>query len=360
MNYSIPIVLLKGMSRPAKEPRLYTNMVMLPVQDLGVRSPLAINSTIDMVSGQLIIVWSLQITESWLVYSVEDASAKGLLVNTELFLFTDNSTAESTFSKGTSKSKQLFGLILRFRKLQMREGIVMHMIHVSGLRMISQGTDGLSCGDTTAGVLGGAKFSWFVPFHLSALERQGSTLKDWVDGWYYHTSKAHWLQPEDWFHQGHLLDYSVWVPPPPPAAANVALEQLGKCVHKRPHHTHLFLCPRLMTATWRKTLGKICNLTFVVPLGADCWAHTQFEPLIVRLCLPLSRHLPWRLRGISIMDAVEGKMRSLPQTTPGWGRLVLRELLQQTRGLESLSESIVRPLLHGNRQQRVPHSSPKR
>jgi hypothetical protein len=48
-----------------------------------------------------------------LIYAIEDAYTKGLLTDAELFLFTDNSTAESVFYKGTSSSEKLFNLILR-------------------------------------------------------------------------------------------------------------------------------------------------------------------------------------------------------------------------------------------------------
>ena len=47
-----------------------------------------------------------------LVYVVEDAHTKGFFCKTELFIFTDNATAESSFFKGTSKHKKLCELIL--------------------------------------------------------------------------------------------------------------------------------------------------------------------------------------------------------------------------------------------------------
>lgn len=64
--------------------------------------------------------------------------------------------------------------------LQMGEGVIMHVIHVAGLRMMVQGTDELSRGVTTSGIMQGMDFCSFVPLHLSALERQGDSLKNWV------------------------------------------------------------------------------------------------------------------------------------------------------------------------------------
>jgi hypothetical protein len=78
----------------------------------------------------------------------------------------------------------------------------------------------------------------------------------------------------------------------PPAGADVAIEQLAYSINKRFQHTHVVLVPRLMTARWRKLIGKVCNLVFTVPIGSHVWALSQFEPLTAELYLPLSRHKP--------------------------------------------------------------------
>ena len=43
-----------------------------------------------------------------LIFSIANAAVQDLLLQSELFVFTDNSTAESAFFKGTSSSKKLF------------------------------------------------------------------------------------------------------------------------------------------------------------------------------------------------------------------------------------------------------------
>jgi hypothetical protein len=188
----------------------------------------------------------------------------------------------------------------------MSGGLAIHVIHVSGKRMIAQGTDGLSRGSTTTGVMSGASFGSFVPLHQSVVERQISTdLMDWVTSW---AGEVHWMTPCDWYRSRKDSCPLVWCPAP--AAADACLDQLGKCIHMRPHQTtHVVLIPRLMTSRWQKTLGKICDLVLTVPLG-------------------------------------EGVLRSLPPSSPGWGRGVLRKLLFQTRALETMSTSMVRSLLH--------------
>jgi hypothetical protein len=132
----------------------------------------------------------------------------------------------------------------------------------------------------------------------------------------------------------------------PPAAADAALEQFGQSIHKRPHQMHLVLIPRLMTFRWRKLLGKICDLVFMVPLGTEPWGVSKYEPLIVALYLPLSRHEPWRLHRTPMLEHVKRSLHDLLPATSGWGWLVLHELLQQAQNLESMPVSMVRPLLH--------------
>jgi ribonuclease HI len=48
-----------------------------------------------------------------LIESLEKAAEAGLLTNTEVWLFTDNTTAEAAYFRGSSKSRQLHGLVLR-------------------------------------------------------------------------------------------------------------------------------------------------------------------------------------------------------------------------------------------------------
>lgn len=115
-----------------------------------------------------------------LVNAINDAEKKHLLLNMKLFVFTDNFAADSTFHKGTSSSKKLFELTLSLQKLQMNGGFSMHMIHVSGRRMMHQGTDGLSRGMSNIKVMNGSAMHSHIPLHLNALERQDTELKAWV------------------------------------------------------------------------------------------------------------------------------------------------------------------------------------
>jgi hypothetical protein len=99
-----------------------------------------------------------------------------------LYLFTDNSTVDSAISKGNSKSKWLFQIVDHFRKLQFKHGIQAVVMHVSGKRMIAQGTDGVSRGNLLEGVGSGTYMMSFIPLHLSTVERHPSMVQ-WLKGW---------------------------------------------------------------------------------------------------------------------------------------------------------------------------------
>jgi hypothetical protein len=117
-----------------------------------------------------------------LVTSIETMTSDGTLAGGEVYIFTDNFTAESAFYKGNTSTKALFELVLRLRTVEMLGLIQLHVIHVAGTRMMSQGTDGLSRGCLTEGVMMGSPMLSFIPLHLSAIERQPSLLP-WIQDW---------------------------------------------------------------------------------------------------------------------------------------------------------------------------------
>jgi len=284
-----------------------------------------------------------------LILGIEEAVSAGVLNNTELFLFTDNISAEAAFHKGTSSSKTLFNLVLRLRVLQMHCGLFLHVIHVAGSRMQAQGTDDLSRGTLASGVLRGVDMLSFVPLHLSALDRSPA-LSQWVSSWA--PGELTWLQPFDWYTIGHRPACHVWTPPP--SAAEVALAQLAAATHKRPNQHHIVIIPRLYTSHWRRLLGKICDLVFTVPLGTPFWPANMFEPLLIGLYLPLLSFSPWQFRRTSLLDHVAGQLSSLPRATHDWGGDILRQLFGQTGALATLSPRLARQMLQGDRPRRVP------
>jgi hypothetical protein len=224
-----------------------------------------------------------------LILGLEEALAQGLLYNGEVFLFTDNSTAESAFHKWTSSSRSLFQLVLRLRVPQMHRGL-----------FIRVGSDMVN----------------YFPLHLSALECSNA-LMPWIQSWFQPSENVTFLQPLDWFTTGHQAGSHVWSPPP--GVADVALEQLAIAIHKRPLNHHVVIIPRLMTAAWKKLLGKICDLVITVPLGVPFWPDSHFEPLLLGLYFPLLPCSPWQLRFTHLLDGLAQQLSGLPRSSHNWG-----------------------------------------
>jgi hypothetical protein len=154
-------------------------------------------------------------------------------------MFTDNSTAESCFHRGTSKSPRLHALVLELRVLEITYGMALHVIHVAGSRMIAQGTDGCSRGSLMEGVMTGQNMLSFVDLGQSAVERHPPLL-EWIRGW----TGRKGLEPlalEDWFVKGHGIiggykdDHGVWMPS----------HESGNNLHLWPPH------PQWLTPLWR-------------------------------------------------------------------------------------------------------------
>ena len=103
------------------------------------------------------------------------------------------------------------------------------------------------------------------------------------------------LSPEGWFWHGHLSGVHLWVPPP--AAALIALRQLSRSKHKRPHDvTHVVLIPRLLYwEEWQSRFEKEMDVWFVMHAGS-AWPRFAHEPLIVGISLPMYRSYPWRAK----------------------------------------------------------------
>jgi hypothetical protein len=157
----------------------------------------------------------------------------------EIFIFTDNTTAEGAFWKGTAKSPKLFELVLEIKMLELAYGLIIHVVHVSGKRMIRQGTDALSRGNHSQGVMAGEPMQSFIPLHLSAIDRE-PLVQPWI-----HEITARLnidiLNPAGWFNDTHAKENFVWVPPL--AAAEVVVEQLARARHKRPECLHIIVFP---------------------------------------------------------------------------------------------------------------------
>jgi hypothetical protein len=117
------------------------------------------------------------------------------------FLCTNNSTVEAALAKGILSIRKLFDLVLPVRKLEMQYSAQIVVSHVSGERMKSQGTDGVSRQQMKEGVSAGLNMMLFILFHQSAVERS-PPIKEWLISWL--GKGAQFLEPKDWFERGRL------------------------------------------------------------------------------------------------------------------------------------------------------------
>ncbi len=215
------------------------------------------------------------------VEAIDDGIREGDLAHTELPICTDNSTVEGAYYKGNTDSPLLFDLVLHLRQIDLNGLVRLHVIHIAGSRMVAQGTDALSRGDLTSGIMQGVPMHQFLPFHLSVSNRCPLVLP-WIHTWAPVPSLLP-LQPEDWYEWGQGFDGGdygpggLWYPRPiletwflwdaAPGSASTILDQLNLSRLKFTHLNHIFICPRLLTQYWHCNLHKICDIILEIPAG---------------------------------------------------------------------------------------------
>jgi hypothetical protein len=307
-----------------------------------------------------------------LVETVEEEAAAGRLKQSELWLFTDNSTAESCFARGSSTSVLLHELVLRLRKLEMEADLKLYLVHVAGTRMIAQGTDGLSRGMMCEGVMAGRDMLDYVDIALSASVRHPA-LADYIRG----VTGLDNLNPlliDEWFDVGHGIvggsrdKHQMWIPThapsaqvywwdPPPVLADIALEEAMTACHKRSDAIHIFTIPRLYSPAWTRLFHKLSDFIVKLPVGSPHWPHGLHEPLFIGIALPHVRYPPWSIRGTPLLVDLDRKLREVLSSGSGDGRDILRELLRTPGRISSVSECVARGLLHLPRGGEVPNVS---
>ena len=298
------------------------------------------SSEIEVEFGQWPSTVASEMSSNWkelnnFVELLERKGREGRLNDLELFLATDNMVTERAFFKGYSGFPVLDALVLRLRVLELTYHFLLHITHVSGRRMIQQGTDGASRGDQGTGSMTGIPIREFLPLHLDAFSRW-EPLKGWIREICSGLAPLTFLDPDGWFTKAHSPGNFVWVPPP--AAAEVVVEQLSMARIKRPECFHMVVVPRLFTAYWRKHLTRATDLC--IPFQHDkIWPiDKMFEPLLIFVCLPLISYRPRFALRAKLLDELQRLLLSpgLPQAHQSWFRGRLRQLLSSSRELLTL------------------------
>jgi hypothetical protein len=264
----------------------------------------------------------------------------GLHDGCALWAFTDNAVWSAVWRKGLSTSRLLFKLVLRLKIACREHEVYLTVCHISGDRMIETGVDGWSRGDFESGVSLGYDLRHYLPLARSAFEVAGCTLIPWLRDWMGVSYKGP-LSPEGWFWAGHLPGVHVWIPPP--AAALIALRQLGRTRHKRPYcMTHVVLIPRILYwEEWQTRFEKEMDIWFVMHSG-NVWPHNAHEPLLVGISFPMYRDYPWLVRLESQKVVEIGRhLSTLSKTSHLRVGDYLRELWGNPRALPPVSGSVV-------------------
>jgi hypothetical protein len=312
----------------------------------GFGATLQIGDGIEYEYGQW--SWESQESSNWrelnnLVEFAEGKVRDKELEGCELFIFTDNTTAEAAFWKGSSKSRKLFDLVLRLRKLEMEHDMIIHVVHVSGKRMIAQGTDGLSRADHSEGVMQGRPMMDYMPLHLNPLVRD-ARLKPWLNE-VTRDLDARYLSPEGWFEEGHGYGTYIWTAAP--AEAEVVVEQLGRARLKRPESMHIIVVPRVMTGRWRRHMTRGSDVYFKLDWENVWPLSEQYEPLLIFVCLPFAAHSPRHKQKEMLLEEFRGFMlrEELSKVPEVQRRNFLRKFLKRARAFQGLPGSMVRPML---------------
>ena len=355
------------------EVSLRSKDIVTVVYGFGDASGTGLGSTFTCGSGFnfRIGIWSgddIDESSNWreftnIVESLEDEARSGHLGNSEVFMFTDNSTVEACTIKGSSTSLKLLNLVVRLRALTTIYGIKIHVFHVAGTRMIAQGTDGVSRGFLGEGIMSGESMVSFIPIHLTATERS-NLLFDWIKDWTGH-SIIH-LDTIDWFSVGH--DYDGWVRSwdgferpiisegriylwtPPPFAADIAISELRKARIKRQTSSHVFAVPKLCSPLWIKQVFKAADIVLEIPAGHCFWDSSMHEPLLIAIVFPFIRSKPWQLRSTPKMHSMGCELRKMFKSPDLDARDLLRKFWNECLRLRFMPENVVRKMLYFGRE----------
>lgn len=294
-----------------------------------------------------------------LVLTLEEEDKKGNLKGAFIILATDNQVAERCIHKGNSSSVLLFELIVRLRKLEMKNGAKFIITHVSGKRMMLQGTDGVSRGSLNKGTALGRSLLDYCPWARSPLENNPFLevfLKESLG------NDLEILEPVDWFRRGH--DWDGWHYNPdsklyeprikrgkylwnlPAAAADAAIEQLRVARLKRRDSYHFIIIPSLMTPLWLKQFYKEVDCSFLIPAIHPFWGSHQCESLYFGICLPFTKHRPWKLQRAPKLLEMEREMSGVFKDKNLDHRNLLRKFLSQCKRFYFLSGDVLWKVLY--------------
>jgi len=103
----------------------------------------------------------------------------------------------------------------------------------------------------------------------------------------------------------------IWAPPP--AAADVYIDELHKARHKRQESTHLFVCERIMAPSWRWQMHRSADVILSIPPGHPAWPRDMHEPLTIAIIFLFLKAIHGNLRAVEDFWTWRGTCRECSQ-----------------------------------------------
>ena len=139
----------------------------------------------------------------------------------------------------------------------------------------------------------------------------------------------------------HPLTKGVYVWALPPAAADVAIEQLRVAQGKRKASVHIVVIPKLMTPIWLQGLNKVVGMSFVVAPVHSYWGKEQHKKMIVAFVFLFLPYRPWQLRSTPKMLSMGRELSKVLKTPEVAGRNLLRNFLLEVRSFPTMPSRMV-------------------
>ncbi len=238
---------------------------------------------------------------------------------------TDNQVTYDICRSSSSSSIELHKLVREVRLLELEMGIRVEVIHVPGVLMIRQGTDGLSRGIVMPSF---ARSNGVLPLlDIFRPAEPSAALLSWV---FSVAQVPHQLQTLDWLFREDLDDWSrtpllhrftLWCPSPQ-FGRQCILEALLAWVEAPFDSGHLFIIPRIM----QRDFGRMAK--FVKFIGVFWDLPLSFVPVVPFLVfyLPPFDRLQAYLEKTN-SDFTPHRMESSPPArAPHWVRQQLEEM----------------------------------
>lgn len=238
-------------------------------------------------------VWKELATLKETLIRLREHSSRSELHNTTVFYFTDNSGVYWICSSGSSRSPGLHRLLQEIRCLELSIGCTIQTVHVPGLIMIMQGTDGLSRGIWLSSLhqhMDGDRLTRAIfdplPFDPTLVWEVIPQLSHPSQQWVHYSWNQEW-KASFLFHK-----LSVWFPPP--EIARQALSFFLNTWVEQPLTTSaLFFIPRTLEGSWRGLSRYVQELKTIFPHETPLRFPPVLPiPIVVLYIAPHQRSLP--------------------------------------------------------------------